>query len=250
MKLLLIGFAILVLTACGGTNATQRAGPSPSSGVASNQSQPCPTCTGPASVGPHKNVEVLKSGFTQGKQGTAYAALISNPNDKLFPTVSVIITFLDEGGGVLGSDNNTINILPKQTTALAGTKDVKGVVKVQVQALAVNWQVLQSPPGAFTTDKVNTKVTPNGYDEGSYIITTGTVHSTFAKDLQSVRVTSIYYGASDSVVGGNSTFIPFVPAGGDVSFETNLPDSGSAMKISRTEVYAEVTNLSLISGTD
>jgi hypothetical protein len=72
--------------------------------------------------------------------------------------------------------------------------------------------------------------------------TTGTLHSTFAKDMKSVQAVAIYYNAAGRVVGGAFTYVDFVPASGTIGVEIRGSEKVAA---SRTEIYAVPSFLSI-----
>jgi hypothetical protein len=108
-----------------------------------------------------------------------------------------------------------------------------------VQALVGNWETSTTTTGAFTASGVST--TPRQY---LGVQTNATLSSTFAKDLKSVIAVAIYRDAGGAIVGGDHTFVDFVPAGGQTAVEiTSFSDLPAP---AGTEVYAELSNLSLL----
>src|SRR6266567_4805395 len=139
LRVIASALGVLAFTACGGGSATQKAQGSPSSGVVQqNGGNPAPS--GPSQAA-RRNVEVVKSGFTQhppdsiGNSYVDYAAVIFNPNPKdWFAQVQVTTTLKDDAGTVVSSQNDSVNILPNQTVAISGSPQAKGATKIEVQA--------------------------------------------------------------------------------------------------------------------
>jgi hypothetical protein len=73
--------------------------------------------------------------------------------------------------------------------------------------------------------------------------TDGKVTSTFDKDYKELVGTGIYYISGGSIIGGDHTFIDFVPANGSASFEVS--GLSAPQGIARTDVYIGFSNLSL-----
>jgi hypothetical protein len=80
----------------------------------------------------------------------------------------------------------------------------------------------------------------NGHDNPSIDV----ILSTFAKDLKEVVAVAIYHDANGTIGGGDRSFVDFVPAGGQTAVEIDAFDDLPAP--ASTEVYAELSNLSLL----
>ena len=74
--------------------------------------------------------------------------------------------------------------------------------------------------------------------------TNATLSSTFAKDLKDVVAAAIYYDGNGAIIGGARTFVDFVPAGGQAAVE--ITSSNDLPTPARTDVYGELSNLSLL----
>jgi hypothetical protein len=101
------------------------------------------------------------------------------------------------------------------------------------------WETTTSAVGAFTASGVST----TARDYGG-LQTNATLSSTFAKDLKEVVAVAIYRDANGAIVGGDRTYVDFVPAGGSAAVEISSFEDVPAP--AATEVYAELSNLSLL----
>lgn len=192
-------------------------------------------------------LQVTGQGFTQlpkdsiGSSYVSYAVVVKNPNaDAYASNVRVNITLLDAAGGVVASESDTISlVLPGQEAAVAGSTDAAGVAKVDVQVLGEDWEEPEGDFGAFTTEGVATRAEQYGGQK-----TTGTIVSTFAKNLENVEAVAVYRNAAGNPIGGDFTYVDFVPAGGRIGFEIR---GGHAVPgVASTSVYVSLTSLSLL----
>lgn len=196
------------------------------------------TTTAPKRV----DLELVNKGFAQvSEDTTGYGALIRNPNtDQAASYVNVNTSFFDEAGTVMGSQSDVLSvILPGQTVAVASGTDVVGIARMDVQVFADTWEKMDGPVGEFTVEGVQT--VPEEYGG---VRTTGLLKSTFAEDLESVELTSVYYDTAGAILGGTFTYADFVPANGSIGFE--LSTFNDIPNLGKTEVYPEITSLSLL----
>ncbi len=166
--------------------------------------------------------------------------IVQNPSDDIASSVSLNVAFYNDAGVVVKADNPTIDvILPGQTAAYGESVQVAGATRMEVQALVGRWETATTTTGAFTASGVST--TPRDY---LGLQTNATLSSTFAKDLKSVVAVAIFRDAGGAIVGGDRTFVDFVPAGGSAAVEiTSFSDLPAP---AGTEVYAELSSLSLL----
>ncbi len=181
---------------------------------------------------------LLEQGFTYFPESTEYvhfAVVFENPNAATWVAerTSITITWFDAAEGVAGSTTEILSTaLPGGRSAVAGVAfNVTNPATMDVQFRVGDWTEIDFAPGAFTFSGVTTEAQQFG---GS--ITRGLVASTFEVDQEFVRVAAVYKDANGSVLGGDSGFIDFVPAGGEIGFEVN--PLGGFQGVATTDVYA------------
>ena len=74
--------------------------------------------------------------------------------------------------------------------------------------------------------------------------TTGTVTSNVPKTVDNVRAVAVYYNASGAIVGGDFTYVDFIPAGASTSF--SIDGLESIPGVVRTQVYFSVQYISSV----
>ena len=192
-------------------------------------------------------LEVSDYGFTQFPESeysgpqVSYAVVVDNKGTAIGGNAKVQITFESQDGEVVDSAEDYLAaVLPGTSVALAGQlMDADGVKKMTVQVLPGESEPLESKPANFTVSKVKSKV-----QEYSGVKTTASVSSPFTKDLEELQAVAVYRDKKGKVIGGDSTFINFIPAGGKASVSI---ESFSQQKVpAKTEVYVALTSLSLL----
>jgi len=169
----------------------------------------------------------------------------ADPNDDEAATsVSVNVTFFDAAGGVVSSESEELSvILPGATNAVGdGVSETPGATRMEVQVLPGDWETL-SDTGSFSVEGVRT--VPQQY---LGVKTTALVKSTFAKDLESMKATAIYYAADGAITAGPFTYVDFVPANGSVGIELSTFSRPAAFD--RTDVFIEITSLTMLEAED
>jgi hypothetical protein len=242
-----VGIVIVVVIAIanGGdtTKAVKRASGDTHTSVVSNDT---PIDTTPTTEPAKHEVTITGNGFTQlppdsiNNSYASYGVVVQNPSTDIATRVSLNVAFYNDAGVVVKADSPTIDvILPGQTAAYGDTVQVAGATRMEVQALVGDWETPTSTPGAFTASGVST----TARDFGG-LQTNATLSSTFAKDLKEVVAVAIYRDGGGAIVGGDRTFVDFVPTGGQAAVEissfADLPAPAA------TEVYGELSNLSLL----
>lgn len=193
-------------------------------------------------------IEVVEYGFTQLPSGeydsppqVSYGVVFANSGDAIAVDARVQITFNGADGGVVTTQEEYLTaVLPGQQAALgASLYDTDGVASMSVQVLPGSSEPADDVAGAFEVSQVATSV-----EEYGGLTTTATVASPFTKDLQDLYATAIHRGPDGAIVGGDFTFLSFVPAGGTAGVEimtaANLPEPTSS------EVYVQLSGLSLM----
>lgn len=203
---------------------------------------------------PRENIVVVDYGYSTFRgeydegDSLSWAVILENPNqaDTWIGTgISVSVTFKDAGGGVVSNAGDTVAaILPEQTVAIAGADshfsnpDLELIASMEVQLGTPRWEMAEESLGAFTVSGIQTRTSEFGG-----VNTTATVASTFEREMESVYATAVYYGAEGNIIGGDWTFVDFIPAGGEIAFEIS---GFSAMPgITGTEVYLTLSFISL-----
>lgn len=237
---------VIVAIASGGDDTSEKARKAsgdPHTSVVSNDT---PVGTTPTTEAVKHEVTITGNGFTQiapdsiGASYVSYGVIVQNPSNDIATRVSLNVAFYNDAGVVVKADNPTIDvILPGQTAAYGETIQAAGATRMEVQALVGDWQTATTTTGAFTASGVST--TPRDY---LGLQTNATLSSTFAKDLKQVVAVAIYRDAGGAIVGGDRTYVDFVPAGGSAAVEiTGLSHLDAP---AGTEVYAELSTLSLL----
>ncbi len=169
-------------------------------------------------------VDVADSGFlVEGRgedtQGT-WAVIVDNPDTERAATfVQVVATFRDADGRVVDVDSGSIaGIGPSGRGAYAsewmyGMPDTARTV--EVVALASTW-VEDPVVGEVTASGV--RVRPQ---EFGGVAVTGELVSTFDRKVESLSVVVVFRSADGALLGGSSTYVEFVPAGGSVGFSVS-----------------------------
>lgn len=173
----------------------------------------------------------------------SWAVVVSNPNPDthVAESINVTVTLLDDSGSVLSSASDSIAVLlPGQTAAVSDStfEDVGEVAEMRVQARTRTWSEEDGPFGEFTTSDVN--VREDTY-EGWTI--TGQVASTFTTDFEDVYAVAVLKNDEGDIVGGGFTFVEFVPADGDTSFQISIMDG--VQNVASADVHVALSNLSL-----
>jgi hypothetical protein len=243
---LVVAIIVIVAIASGGddtSDTAKRASGNTHTSVVSNDT---PIDTTPTTEPAKHEVTITGNGFTQlppdsiGNSYASYGVVVQNPSTDIATRVSLNVAFYNDAGVVVKADSPTIDvILPGQTAAYGDNLQVAGATRMEVQALVGSWQTPTGTTGAFTASGVST--TPRDYGG---LQTNATLSSTFAKDLKEVVAVAIYRDGGGAIVGGDHTFVDFVPTGGQAAVEissfNDLPAPAA------TEVYGELSTLSLL----
>jgi hypothetical protein len=217
--------------------ATEESTPTPSP-TRSPRPTPRPTPT----PNPRQEIVLLEQGFTPGSTGDgtdwAQVGLVfdnPNPDTHVARFVSIQLTFFDANNALAGSGEETIGpILPGQRGAL-GTSifDVRNATEMEVQ-FRVDWEEVHVDVGSFGFEQVSTR--PEQFGGWS---TQGFITSTFDQEQENVQVVAIYKDAAGNVLGGDFTFVDFVPAGGRSPFEVST-FSQFDVAVATTDMYAAI----------
>ena len=193
-------------------------------------------------------VTVEDYGFTQfpksefGPPTGTYGVVISNSGEQIATNVQVQIGLEDASGVVVDSRDAYIAvILPKTSVALSGANiEATGVKKMTVQALPGTYESLEEEPANFEVSKVTTRA-----QEYGGLKTTAVVTSPFTKDLKELQVVAIYRDGKGKVVGGDFTFLNFIPAKGRATVSIDS-FAGFEEAPAKTDVYVAMSTLTLL----
>lgn len=241
-------FAATALTGCGSAaDKTNTAGEPGSKVVAGAEASAGAEDAAAEGSKAEAQLTVGDYGFTQfGKSEytgprVSYALVVSNKGTAIGTSAKVQVTFEDGAGGVVDSQEDYLAaVLPGSSVALAGElPDTAGVKKMTVQVLPGSSEALKSKPANFTVSKIKTKT-----QEYTGVKTTASVASPFTEDLEEVQAVAVYRNAKGKIIGGDFTYISFIPAGGKaaVSIESFAHEKVPA----KTEVYVGLSSLSLL----
>jgi hypothetical protein len=194
-----------------------------------------------------EDIEIVEYGYStfldfSDETRASWAVILTNPNERLWiaESTDVTVTLLDDGGSVLASYSNSAPaILPGQSVALADSAydDVAGVEEMRVQARTRNWEREEGDFGTFETSGVNLRD-----DDWGWVVT-GSLSSTFDTDFDDVYAVTVLRDSDGALLGGGYTFIDFVPADGDTSFQIEVLDEIEGA--STAEVFVQHSFLSL-----
>lgn len=198
--------------------------------------------------GPDGGLDVAAQGLSivpdrfdpDGREGT-FAVVLANPHERwLAQGVQVGVTFLDDAGTAVGTDDGFAEVvLPGQQVAVASLlfdAPAEAVADMEVTVDVARWRETGPLDGAFTITDVAT-----GEAEFSGVRTTFTITSGFAEPLADVSITAVYRDADGRVLGGYDTFVdrldPGVPTPGEISLLANVDPAA----VATTELYPSAT---------
>jgi hypothetical protein len=178
----------------------------------------------------------------------SWAVVLKNPNPadtSIADRVDVSVTLLDAGGGVVASAQDTVAaILPGQTVAVTGSDSAYGnpdlglIKTMEVQIGSPQWEDAGQTLGTFQISSIATRT-----GEFGQLTTTARVKSTFAKELKSTMAVAVYRNAAGKIVGGDFTFVDFIPAGGTASL--SISGLSAIPGIDHADVYLSLSFLSI-----
>ena len=239
--------AALALAGCGSAAETTSTKGETTSAVVSGEGAATGSSDGQAEAEAGAELKVSDYGFTQlpksdfGGPSVSYAVIVTNEGGAIATDAQVQISFEDKAGGVVDSQEDYLTVvLPGTSVALGGAvSDAAGVTKMTVQVLPGDSEPLDDKPANFEVTKIKTKA-----QEYTGVKTTASVSSPFVKDVKDATAVAVYRNAKGKIIGGDFTFINFIPAGGKAAVSI---DSFSQTKVpARTEVYVALSGLSLL----
>jgi hypothetical protein len=194
--------------------------------------------------GPAEGLQVAGQGLTvvpdrfdpNRREGT-FAVVIANPHERwLAQGVQVTVTFVDEAGTALGTDNGFIEVvLPGQQVAVASLvfeAPTVPVARMDVGVEVARWRETGPFEGAFAITDVQTNEA-----EFSGVRTTFTITSGFDEPLADVGITAVYRAADGRIIGGYDTFVERLDPGVPTPAEVDLLANVDPAEIATTELY-------------
>lgn len=229
--------------------ATERPTPEPTA-TATPRPTPRPTPT----PDPREDVAVVDYGYStwQGEYDDgarlSWAVVIENPNPDtqwVATRIDVRVSFFDAGGGVITTATDTVAlVLPGQQAAVVGSDspfsnpDLGLIESMDVRLGQPSWEEADGPVGAFEVSGIQIRTGQFGD-----ATVTGQVSSTFADEIEDAYATAVYRDAAGAVIGGDFTFIEFIPSGESTPFE--ISGFGTPPGTSSADVYVTFSFLSL-----
>lgn len=256
--------AIVVLTACASSSgssaeADPTVGTTPTPAASQTprptpSATPTPTSRPTPTAQPRADLEVSEYGFStwQGEfddgARLSWAVIVDNPNPAnswIATRLDIRVSFFDGGGGVVTTTSDTVALLvPGQKAAVVGSDspfsnpDLGLIERMEVRLGEPSWEQADGPLGAFEVSGV--QVRRGEYGDSTV---TGQVSSTFADEIEDAYATAVYRNADGAIVGGDFTFIEFIPSGEATPFE--ISGFGSPPSAASADVYVTFSFLSL-----
>lgn len=162
-------------------------------------------------------VEVVDSGFSFDDGDLHWAAIVRNPNPSgwIANYMAVQVAMLDGNGNLLDSASENVTLLPGQMGAVAGSvsggKGTKSL-EVRISNSEDSWEAIDYEAGSLSIGQV--KVARDTYSNE----VTGRITSQFGEQEEDVEVV-VVYRVNGKIVGGDSTYVDFVPPDGKSSFK-------------------------------
>jgi hypothetical protein len=200
------------------------------------------------------DLEVTEYGFSTWQEEfddgarLSWAVVVSNPNPAdswLATSTDVRVSFYDAGGGVISSATDTVALLlPGGQAALVGSDspfsnpDLGLIASMDVRLGQPQWEEADGPLGAFEVSGVQVRTGQFGDST-----VTGQVASTFADEIEDAYAVAVCRDAAGAIIGGDFTFIEFIPSGETTPFE--ISGFGSPPGTSSADVFVTFSFLSL-----
>jgi len=246
--LVVVGLAAAVIVACGSVaeeleRASQEVTPTATSAASTPGRSEQPQGQARQTPTSERKIEVSGAGFAQSDRLIYYAFIVVNRNEReAAERTSYQVAFLDDTGRVVARDSGYITFLfPGETQGVAGNASVgEGVRPARIQ-------VQVSSPSAWTELNVKSKLTAEVQSVAPQRFlgpkVSGVVNNPFTVELKQIRVSIVAYDAAGNIIGGEFTYVDFVPAGGQAPFEETLWQGAQPAKV---EAYAAISGLTAL----
>lgn len=192
----------------------------------------------PSSADP-KAVVSVATGLSFDDGDVHWAVVLRNPNRSgwVAEDMPVQVSILDAHGGLLDSAEDTITLAPGQTSALVGSSSDAGRgakrLEVQISNDPSDWTSIDYEPGGMAASQL--RVTRETYSNS----VTGRLASDFEDRMADVKVVIVYRSAG-KVIGGDETYLDFVPGGGTAAFKV-YSDFAHLPKGVKPEAYYQIS---------
>lgn len=192
-----------------------------------------------AESGPQE-LAVAAQGFGQEpeSQRIGWGFIVENPDpENLLSDSRYHVVVYDDAGNVLDTSSSYINaLLPGAKLGIAGTMYIPdGTTAARVDAHVLAGDV---ETGTFTPVLAVENVT---FVDDSYTPkVTGIVKNTSDQVLENIEVAALAYNEAGEIIGGNFTYVDFVPAQGQAAVDVSITSSSTP---ARVELYPAITVL-------
>ena len=150
------------------------------------------------------NVTVVARGFSQHEEEVGVGFVVRNSSKLDALDVRLTYNLVGAGGALVGSDSQSISVIPAGTTYYAGDEVDASSASAKVKRVEVYVQVGESVPHRYRLPLVSHVAIVVKYGT---LRVQGEVKNTLAKPLYSLaRITIVLFDRSGKVVGGGFTF--------------------------------------------
>jgi hypothetical protein len=188
-------------------------------------------------------LQVVESGFTaffgDGNDFASFAAVIDNPNDQwaVFQ-MQITIDFFDGDDNFIAGEEQFIQVLPGQRTAIAGEAFGAGRatrMTVNIPDDTSAYERHNEPSDLFRIAGAETS-RGDGLN-----VTRGRLTSRAARTESLVQLTAVYRNGRGAIIGGTVGGVDTIAPGATISFE--VIDGAPFAAIADTEVYWQVSGV-------
>jgi hypothetical protein len=182
-------------------------------------------------------ITVEKQGYTYDANSgnVSYGIVLSNQEqDIAAESIQLQVAFYDAAGTVIDTVTENVSyLLPGETTGVGGTASgVADMAEMRVQVSADDWREWEEQPPLLTIDNIS--VTEDDFG-GTKV--TGEVTNSLDQELESITLYAVFLDAEGNIVGGDFSFLDFVPASGTSAFE--ITSFVEVPGIATAEVYGQ-----------
>ncbi len=186
-------------------------------------------------------VMLEKSLWLQEEDDVFVAFFFENPNsDLIFEDVEYTVYLWDENDAEIDSSSSSIRwIFPNQVFGITFTFWLdEGVT---VSSASVDWEIDDSfAPDGFTNPFAAEGITY--WENDGWPIVTGKITNSNPDTYTDIRVNIICYDADGEIVGGDYTFIDFVPGEDFMGFATYVDVYGEVASVEAFPTFTYLTN--------
>lgn len=218
VRLLLLGSALLLLTACDGV------------------ARQAERMLWEMSTVP-RTLPVTTQGFGQRGRVVGYGFIVENPSPYFAVEDSQYqVTVLDGSGAILRTRTAWIRLLaPGQRLGVAGTFELPVGADVAELAVQIKTGTFRAPRSIVTLSTSDVAFHPYGPGAPKVI---GVVTNAHPTDVTQVEVYALPYDAFGAIIGGGWARLGFVPGGGQAPVEVPVVTSALADLPATVELYA------------